>query len=233
MDALGINLGFFLGQLINFVAFAGLMYLFAWKPLLNFLDERSQRIEKGLEDARVAEAARANAEAEAKKILDDARSESQKLVADARASAEERAQPIIQAAEEEANRIRTDAQQRAEEARNAALGDVRGQVVNLAMAAADNLIGKSLSEEQQSKIVTDFFTEASDELKNLSGDLVVTTALPLSDDEKKKLEGDLGGTVVEWRVDPNILGGIVVRAGDRVVDGSVRSGLSNMAASLN
>jgi F0F1-type ATP synthase delta subunit len=55
----------------------------------------------------------------------------------------------------------------------------------------------------------------------------------LTDDEKKDVEKKLGGSVAEWRVDPSILGGIIVRAGDKVVDGSVRANMTSLAASLN
>lgn len=233
LEPLGINLGFLIGQIVNFLIFFFIVRMFAWKPIINFLDARSEKIAKGLEDARVAEEARTNAEAEAKRILDKARAEAQQVVAEARSSAEERARPIIEAANQEADLIRTDARQRAEEARVSALGDVRGQVVSLAIAAANKLIGESMSQQQQERIVNEFFSTASTQISGLSGDLVVTTALPLDDKEKSRLEKDLGGNVVEWRVDPSILGGVVVRSGDRVLDGSVRSGLNAMAARLN
>ena len=163
MDQLGINLGFLIAQIINFLIVFGLMTYFGWGPLLKFLDGRSEKIAKGLEDARVAAEARANAEAEAKKILDKARVEAQALINEARASAEERAKPVLAAAEQEAAKIRQDAQTRAEEARLSALSDVRGQVVNLAMAAANRLIGESLKvdEKQRTKIVDEFFTTAT------------------------------------------------------------------------
>lgn len=231
MEALGINPGFLLAQIINFSIFAGVLYLFGWKPLLSFLDARSERIAKGLEDARVAEQARANAETEARKILDKARAEAQSIVAEARANAEERAKPIVTAAEEEANRIRQDAAVRAEEARNNALSEVRGQVVALAMAAAQRLVGPG-DAKQQERIVNEFFTNAATDIRGLSGNIVVTTALPLSESERSNLAKQLGGTVTEWRVDPAILGGVVVRAGDRVVDGSVRSNLNALQSSL-
>lgn len=231
MDALGINAGFLIAQLVNFGIFAVLAYVMGWKPLLKALDARGEKIAKGLEDARVAEQARANAETEARKILDKARSEAQAIVAEARANADERAKPIVTAAEDEANRIRQDAAVRAEEARNSALSEVRGQVVALAIAAAQRLVG-SLDAKQQERIVNDFFTTAATDIQGLSGNLVVTTALPLSKDEQSSLAKKLGGTVTDWRVDPSILGGVVVRAGDRVVDGSVRSNLNSLQSSL-
>lgn len=233
MEALGINGGFLLAQIINFVLFASLMYFVAWKPLLRMLDERREKVARGLEDARVAAEARANAEAEAGRILADAQREAQKIIADARASAEERAKPVIQAAERDAEQIRNNARTQAEQAVTTALSEVRGQVIALAMAATHRLIGEAMTKDQQEKVINSFFTSAGDKLKGLSGDLVVTTALTLTDAEKKNLEKQLGGTVTEWRVDPSILGGVVVRSGDRVVDGSVRSSLGSLAGSLS
>jgi len=233
MEALGINPGFLIAQLVNFSLFVVVLYFFAWRRLLSAMDARSERIAKGLEDARVAEQARANAEAEAKKILDGARAEAQSILKKARDEAEERAKPILTAAEKAAEEIRLSAEARAEEARNAALGQVRGQVVTLAMAAANRLIGASMDKNQQEKIVNEFFSTTSAEVKGLSGELSVTTALPLDEAEKSRLQGQLGGTVKHWNVDPNILGGVIVRAGDRVIDGSVRARLSALSASLN
>ncbi len=233
MEALGINPGFLIAQIVNFTLFAVLMYLVAWKPLLNMLDERSQKIAKGVEDARVGAEARANAEAEAGRILAEAQREAQKIIADARASAEERARPVIQAAEKDAEQIRNNARTQAEQAVTSALSEVRGQVIALAMAATHKLIGESMSKDQQEKVINNFFTSAGDKLKGLTGDLVVTTALTLTDAEKKNLQSQLGGNVTEWHVDPSILGGVVVRAGDKVVDGSVRSSLGSLAGSLS
>jgi F-type H+-transporting ATPase subunit b len=65
----------------------------------------------------------------------------------------------------------------------------------------------------------------------------VTSALPLTDDEQDNIRKDLartlGGTpAVVFRVDPSILGGLVVRVGDKVLDGSVAGKLEGLRASL-
>lgn len=234
MEALGLNPGFIIAQAVNFGLFAIAAYFLGWKPLMSMLDARAERIAKGLEDARIASESRATAEQEAERILSNARNEAQKIVAEARASAEERARPIVQAAEQDADRIRTEARARAEEAQSSALSGVRGQVVTLAIAAANRVIGEALSDKKQAeKVVNDFFTTSTVDLSGLGNNLNVTTALPLTDDEKKKIESSLGGSVSQWSVDPSILGGVVVRSGDRVVDGSVRASLGSLSASLN
>ena len=87
------------------------------------------------------------------------------------------------------------------------------------------LIGEALDEKKQQALVNDFFAKVPAEAKALSGDVTVVSAMPLSDDEQAKAKQEIGADNVTFRVDPSILGGLVVRSGDRVVDGSVRSGL--------
>ena len=48
MEALGINLGFFLFQVFNFGVLAILLYAFAYKPLVNMLEQRKQKNSTGL-----------------------------------------------------------------------------------------------------------------------------------------------------------------------------------------
>ena len=60
-------------------------------------------------------------------------------------------------------------------------------------------------------------------------------ALPLSADEQSIIKNDLtgrGAGEVAFKVDPRILGGLVVRVGDRVVDASVSGQLESLKQSL-
>jgi F-type H+-transporting ATPase subunit delta len=59
---------------------------------------------------------------------------------------------------------------------------------------------------------------------------VVTTAAPISDAQQERLRESLGTSlqktvVLETREDPEIIGGVMVRVGDQIIDGSVRSKL--------
>ncbi|MFN2220029.1 MAG: hypothetical protein ACK2UA_15585, partial [Anaerolineae bacterium] len=54
MEALGINLGYLISQIINFGLLAVLLYFVAYKPILRMIDERSARIKQGLDDAEQA-----------------------------------------------------------------------------------------------------------------------------------------------------------------------------------
>jgi F-type H+-transporting ATPase subunit b len=244
MEALGINLGFFLVQVFNFLIVMIVLTAWAYRPVVNLLEQRKQRIAQGLEDARVASEARANAEKEAEKIIAAAQAEANRRVAEATERAEKAAGDVRSAAEEERQRILKTAQDDAALERNRILADLRGQVAGLAIAAAQRVIGDTLDEKRQHGLIQDFFSGVQGgrvavlEGEELAGEAVeVTSALPLTDDEqnaiKRDLAGRLGGSpAVVFRVDPNILGGLVIRVGDKVLDGSVAGKLEGLRANL-
>jgi F-type H+-transporting ATPase subunit delta len=66
---------------------------------------------------------------------------------------------------------------------------------------------------------------------------VVTSAVQLSNDDAKAVENRLtemtgGRVIVETQVDEGILGGLVVRIGDRLIDGSTRSRLQALKSAM-
>lgn len=233
MEALGINLGFLIAQLINFTLIFVLLGVALWKPMTRMLDERAAKIAKGLEDSRIAEEARANAERDAEDIRNKARIEAQQIVADARGRAEEAGKDVTAQANEAAEEIRSEARAKAGEEREQVLSDMRSQVISLAIAAANRLIGESMDEKKQTQIVTDFFSKTPDNVKGLGDTIEVVSALPLTDTEKNQVKKATGAKDIDYKVNPEILGGLVIRSGDKVVDGSVRTGLTSLAGRLN
>ncbi|MEP7288741.1 MAG: F0F1 ATP synthase subunit B [Chloroflexota bacterium] len=232
MEKLGINGGFLLAQIFNFLILFGLLSMLAWKPLIKALETRREKIAKGLEDARAAELARANAEREAQKYMELRRAEANRLIEDGRVRGEEQSRVVLEEANHAAEDIRVRARAEAEEERNSLLGEVRTQVAQMALAAAERVIAQSLDAKKSQAIITDFFTKVPEGVSNLGDDVEVTSALPLSDAEISSIAQQIGASNVSNRVDPSILGGIILRAGDRVVDASVRSNLQGLAAQI-
>jgi F-type H+-transporting ATPase subunit b len=233
MEKLGINTGFLLAQIVNFGIVAFVLGL-AWNPLVKALEARREKIAKGLEDARVAEQARANAEREAQKLVDQRRAEANKLVEEGRGRGEEQARTVVADAQHEAEDIKTRARRDAEDERNALLGEVRSQVATLAIAAAERVVAQSLDQNKAQAIVADFFSkpQSTASVKNLGSDIEVTSALPLTDAEKQKIAAETGAKNIGYKVDPSILGGLVFRSGETVVDASVKANLQSLAAQV-
>jgi F-type H+-transporting ATPase subunit b len=232
LDALGINVGFLVSQFINFFLVFGGLTFFLWTPATNMMKARSAKIQKGLEDAAAAANARRNAEAEAEKILAQARSEANQIVEQGRQRGEEQTKIAAGSARTEADRILADARTAAAGARDAELAGLRGQVGAISVAIAERLIGASMDKQRQQALISDFFTRVPADARNLSGDVTVVSAMPLDAGEQSNVKSQLGGANVSFTVDPSILGGLIIRAGDRVVDGSVRSGLNDISTRL-
>lgn len=233
MEGLGINIGYLLTQILGMLVILLFLKAFAYEPIMRTLEERKARIAKGLEDARQAAIARDNADADAKKILDEARSEAAKIRQRASEQADETRQGIVRQAEAEAKEIVAEAREDAQEERDRVLAELRSQVVSVAMAAASRLVEDSLDGERQHKIINDFLAKPPAGVTQLSGDeAVVTSALPLTDDEKEKIEGMLNAGAVEFKVDPDILGGLIIRVGDEIVDDSVARQMGDLRESL-
>jgi len=241
---LGINLTFLITQIVNFVVLLLILRMWAWKPILRALEQRRERIAQGLEDARVAAEARANAEKEAQALLGRAQADANQKIREAAERAEQVAREIHAAAEKDAAAVRQAAAAEAEQTRTAALAELRGQVAALAIAAAQKLIGDSLDEKRQRHLVEEFFSGIKDgRVVVLEGEALqgasaeVTSALPLTEAEqemvRKQLAKPLGaGASLSFRVNPAILGGLVVRLGDKVIDGSVAGKLEGLRQSL-
>jgi len=243
MAALGINLGLLIVQIIAFIIVFLTLSAWVYGPMLNMMESRKQKIAQGLEDARVAAEARADAEKEATKIIAEAQTEASKIVREATERAGQAGQEVKTAAEAEAAKAREVAVAEAEVERNRILGDLRSQVASLAIAAANKLVGEALDEKKQRSLLDEFFSGVKSgklivlDGANFQGESAqVTSALPLSKDEEESVKRDVlakaGAKEISFRVDPSILGGLVIRVGDKVLDSSVAGKLEGLRQSL-
>jgi F-type H+-transporting ATPase subunit b len=244
VEQLGLNLGYLFVQIFNFAIIFVILRAWVYKPILGLLERRRTAIAEGLEDARIAAEARQNAEEEAQQVLAEAQANSSKIIREANERAEAQGREIVAEAEAEAAKKREEALAEVDSERERILGELRGQVGALAIAAAQKLISASLDEQRQRALIDQFFSGVeSGEVVVLEGVEVVgasaevTSALPLTAEEKDAVKQDVLSKVgdlatVTFRVDPAILGGLIIRVGDKVLDGSVSGQLESMRQSL-
>ena len=244
MTQLGLNLGYLLVQIVCFFIIFVVVRAWIVKPLLGMLEKRRAKLEQGLEDARVAAEARLNAEQEAVKIITEAQSKAARIVNEATERADAAMQAVKAGAEKEIAKEREAVMIEVEEERNKILADLRGQVAALSIAAAQRLIGEAMDARRQHALLDEFFSGVKSgklvvlEGADLSGaSAEVTSALPLSNEEQAAVRLNVldkmgAGSTIAFRVDPLILGGLVIRVGDRVLDGSVSGQLEDLRKSL-
>jgi F-type H+-transporting ATPase subunit b len=245
MEKLGISLGTLLFQIFNFAIVCILLYAWAYKPILKMMSNRKEKIAQGLEDARIASEARANAEQDAAKLLAEAQSKASQVMRESTDRAEAAALEIRSAAEAEVSKEREAALAEVQGERDRMLGDLRSQIAALAIAAAQKLVGESLDEKRQHALINEFFSGVkAGKVEVLEGVTIsgtsaeVTSALPLSADEMNAVKSDIllkvgSQATVAFRVDPDILGGLVIRVGGKVLDASVAGQLESLRQSIS
>jgi F-type H+-transporting ATPase subunit b len=240
LEALGINLGYLIVQILNFAIILVVLRAWVYKPLLGLLDRRRQSIAEGLENARVAAEARANAEREAATIISEAQVKANGIIREAMEKAEVASRELRSQAEAELAKQRTAGIAEVEQERERILTDLRGQVSSLAIAVAQKLIGESMDERRQRTLVDEFFSCIKDgrivmlESPGMDGNAAeVVSALPLTPEEKDTVRSEILARIgqqatITFRTDPTILGGLIVRVGDQVLDASVASQLESL-----
>jgi F-type H+-transporting ATPase subunit b len=243
LDRLGINLGFLIVQILAFAIVFLTLNAWVYQPMVEMLAKRRKTIADGLEDARVAAEARANAEKEAEKIVAEAQAKASQVVREATERAEAAGKDVLTVAQAEAAQAREKALSSVEEERNRILGDLRGQVAALSIAATQKLLGEALDEKRQHTLINEFFSGVKsgkiammEDAKLTGAAAEITSALPLTKEEQETVKQDVlaktGAQAVTFRVDPVILGGLVVKVGDKVLDGSVAGKLEGLRSNL-
>jgi len=164
LEALGINLGMIFSQIVNFTLLAVILYFVAYKPILRLLDERSARIKKGLDDAEAASRRAAEMEQEFERRMAEARKEGQEVIAQATRVSEKARQDILDQARGEARAQIEKAKEEIVRERDQAMRELRQQVADLALTISEKVIGKTLDEPGQRKLIAQFLQQ-TEELK--------------------------------------------------------------------
>jgi F-type H+-transporting ATPase subunit b len=147
----------------NFVVFLVLLYVFALKPVAAMLEDRRSRIEQGLKDAEQARADRENAEAERVATLAEARKEANDILSRAQKVAQESRESDIAATKQELERLRERAAEEIDAEKQRAIAELRGEVADLALAAAGRVVGESMNNERQRRLVGEFLAATGDD----------------------------------------------------------------------
>ena len=149
MDLLIPSFGLIIWTLLAFLIVFFILKKFAWKPILNSLQQRETSIADSLSTAERVRAEMAQLKSENEALLAKAREERGHILKEARDTKEK----IINEAKEEAkivaNKIITDAQAAIEQQKMAALTDVKNQVGMLVIEVAEKVLRRELNDKSQ------------------------------------------------------------------------------------
>jgi F-type H+-transporting ATPase subunit b len=162
MEALGISPNLLITQILNFIILFILLRLLLYKPILNMLNSRKQKIQASLEYAERVKRDAADQQKEFDRKLEETRREMQAAVAATAQSGEKERETILAQARDDARKMIDQAKSQIEYERKQMLSDLREEVVRLSLLAAQRVVSQSLDDQAHRKLVSDFLAQADD-----------------------------------------------------------------------
>src|SRR6059036_3993803 len=151
-DTFGWNWKLFLSQVISFCIVAFLLRRFAYKPILALLEERRRKVEEGMLNAEKIRKELAEAEKRYQEILAKANADAQKMIDEARESsahlAERKQQEAIAAAEQ----IIAKARESASLEHERTMESMKRELGRLVVETTAKVTGKVLTPEDQRRL---------------------------------------------------------------------------------
>ncbi|HVS07773.1 MAG TPA: F0F1 ATP synthase subunit B [Candidatus Dormibacteraeota bacterium] len=152
--------GTLIAELLIFLVMLGVLYRFAWDPLLRILNERRERIQQGVEATERAKRELEEAERERQVKLEETRREAQAMLDRIAKQAEDLRKELEVKAREQAEGLVAKARAEIQQERAKAVEDLREQVADLAVMAAERIIGESLDAKKHRALIQRTIEEA-------------------------------------------------------------------------
>ncbi|AZR74000.1 ATP synthase F0 subunit B [Anoxybacter fermentans] len=146
-------------EIINFLVLIVLLKRYFYKPLLNLIDKRREKIKSDLEEAEKSKKKAAELAEKYEARLKAARDEAQEIIAQAEKRGNERREEIIAEAREEAKRIKERAMEEIAQAKRHALSQLRDEVSDISLLIATKFLKESVDYNLHQRLVEEFIDQ--------------------------------------------------------------------------
>ena len=156
------SFGLFFWQLFIFIGLILLLKKFAWKPILDAVNERETSIKDALSSADDARKEMASLQQDNQKVLQEAKAEREALLKEARIYGVDLLAKAKENAKLEADKILTQAREAIQNEKRAAINELKNQVAHISLEIAEKLIERELEDKnKQTSLVEKLLKDAS------------------------------------------------------------------------
>jgi F-type H+-transporting ATPase subunit b len=234
-------------QIVNFLALAGLLYYFLFRPVTRSMKARAAEKEQLAREIAQDREAAAQLQAELEARLAHAEEEAAAIIARAQEQAEADRRALLQEAEEEIERVLAEAHADAHRLRSQAAGDFQAELLDAILEVSGQVIGQAAPPEVHDALIQQLSDriwemgrsemERVEAFRRSLGERAptayVTTARPLSPEQQGLLARTFTALAdrhvnLDVSTDPTLAAGMQVRLGDFVVDNSISGQLAEL-----
>ena len=151
--------GLYIWTIATFLLLLAALAKFAWRPLLNALEQRQASIRQALDDARQAKEELARLQAESARILAEARVGADKILAQTREDANRFRDELKQKAQAEAANVVKNAERQIQLETARAVQQIRTEAADLSVAIASKILQRTVSKEDNERLIEETFKQ--------------------------------------------------------------------------
>lgn len=142
----------------NVIILFVLLRIFLFKPINKIMDERTQSVQKNIDDAEKAKKEADELRQQYEESISEAKEEASRIIMKAHDDAETERANIIQKSHEEADQIVNAASETIENERRRVLQQAQSQIADLAIEAASKIVGANLDDDKNRQLVDKFLS---------------------------------------------------------------------------
>lgn len=155
------SLGLFVWMLVIFIGLVFLMKKFAWKPILDAVNEREEGIRSALLSAENAKREMLNLQSSNEKLVAEARAERDEMMKEAREIRGKMINDAKSEAQSQGENMIAQAKADIQSEKNAAMAELKNQVSSLSLEIAEKVLKSELSNnDAQTKLVEKMLGDA-------------------------------------------------------------------------
>lgn len=153
IDLLKVSPGLVFWTAVTFILVLVILWLFAWKPIIQALDARNDKIQEDLDNSRKLREQAESMMADYKKHLDAAKEQALHIIDEGKRDAEAIRHRILEDAKKEAEEIHNRAVGEISQAKAKAIKELEKEVVDLSVAIISKILSRDVSKEDHRNII--------------------------------------------------------------------------------
>ncbi len=158
-EKFGLHLNLLIAQIVNFGVLFFVLYRFAYKPILNILDQRRNRIETSLKQAKEIETRTQALEQNIVAQLRKARQDSDKLIAEAKEIGEKARNELLVRTNQEITGMLEKTKADINQQKEQMMGDIQNYILETSVVVVEKLLKDKLDKSTRTTLVADSFKE--------------------------------------------------------------------------
>lgn len=148
-----IDLQLLIAQAVNFGIVLAVLYFFALKPLVNIMNERSEKIAKSLEEADAVSTRLKEAETEKEEIVSAAKKQASIIVEEAVLRGEEKREAVLTRAKEEIGQLINSEKAKIQTEKAETLKEIKADVAELVILTVEKVLNEKMNSERDQELI--------------------------------------------------------------------------------